>query len=121
MSTDGVAEGIVKSLARRGGNATCFFATEPSLGSKWLELLKEIVPGLRRVGVIFNPETSTSGTSYLHSVETAAPLFSLEATGAPVHHVGDIARSNAKGRAPKVLLQAREILHAVPCRDAKQD
>ena len=90
MSTDPVAEGIVLSLARPGGNATGFFATEPSLGGKWLELLKEIVPGLRRVGVIFNPETSTGGTSYLHSVETAAPLFSLEAIGAPVHHAGDI-------------------------------
>ena len=90
MSIDPVAEGIVESLARPGGNATGFFATEPSLGGKWLELLKEIVPGLRRVAVIFNPETSTGGTSYLHSVETAAPLFSVEATGAPVHHAGDI-------------------------------
>ena len=80
MSTDPVAEGIVQSLARPGGNATGFFATEPSLGGKWLELLKEIVPGLRRVAVIFNPETSTGGTSYLHSVETAAPLFSVAAT-----------------------------------------
>ena len=88
MPTDPVAEGIVQSLARPGGNATGFFATEPSLGGKWLELLKEIVPGLRRVAVIFNP--STGGTSYLHSVETAAPLFSVEATGAPVHHVSDI-------------------------------
>jgi hypothetical protein len=77
-------------LARPGGNATGFFGLEPSLGGKWLELLKEIVPGLRRVAVIFSPETSTAGTSYLHSVETAAPLFSVEATGAPVHHAGDI-------------------------------
>jgi putative ABC transport system substrate-binding protein len=90
MSTDPVAGGIVQSLARPGGNATGFFATEPSLGGKWLELLKEIVPGLRRVAVIFNPETSTGDTSYLHSVETAAPVFSVEATGAPVHHAGDI-------------------------------
>ena len=90
MSIDPVAQGIVESLARPGGNATGFFATEPSLGGKWLELLKEIVPGLRRVAVIFNPETSTGGTSYLHSVETAAPLFSVEATGAPVHHAGGI-------------------------------
>ena len=90
MSIDPVAQGIVENLARPGGNATGFFATEPSLGGKWLELLKEIVPGLRRVAVIFNPETSTGGTSYLHSVETAAPLFSVEATGAPVHHAGDI-------------------------------
>jgi putative ABC transport system substrate-binding protein len=91
MSADPVAQGIVESLARPGGNATGFFATEPSLAGKWLELLKEIVPGLRRVAVIFNPETSTKGsTSYLRSVETAAPLFSVEATGAPVHHAADI-------------------------------
>jgi putative ABC transport system substrate-binding protein len=90
MPTDPVAEGVVKSLARPGGNATGFFAVEPSLGGKWLELLKEIVPGLRRVAVIFSPETPTGSTSYLHSVETAAPLFSVEATGAPVHHAGDI-------------------------------
>jgi putative ABC transport system substrate-binding protein len=90
MSPDPVAEGIVQSLARPGGNATGFYGTEPSLGGKWLELLKEIVPGLRRVTVIYSPETSTGGTSYLHSVETAAPLFSVEATGAPVHNAGDI-------------------------------
>jgi putative ABC transport system substrate-binding protein len=90
MSIDPVAQGIVENLARPGGNATGFFATEPSLGGKWLELLKEIVPGLRRVAVIFNPETSTGSPSYLHSVETAVPLFSVEATGAPVHNAGDI-------------------------------
>ena len=89
MVTDPVAQGIVESLARPGGNATGFFGTEPSLGGKWLELLKEIVPSLRRVAVIFNPETSTGGPSYLRSVETAAPLFSVEVTGAPVHHAGD--------------------------------
>jgi putative tryptophan/tyrosine transport system substrate-binding protein len=88
MSIDPVAEGIVQSLARPGGNATGFFVTEPSLGGKWLELLKEIAPGLRRVAVIFNPETSSK--SYLHAIETAAPLFSVEVTGAPVHQAGDI-------------------------------
>jgi putative tryptophan/tyrosine transport system substrate-binding protein len=90
MAPDPVAEGIVQSLARPGGNATGFFSLEPSLGGKWLELLKEIVPGLRQIAVIFNPETSTGSTSYLRSVETAAPLVSVEATGAPVHQVGDI-------------------------------
>src|SRR4029077_12736758 len=43
-----------------------------------------------RVAVVFNPETSTGGPSYLHAVETAAPSFSVAATGAPVHHAGDI-------------------------------
>ena len=90
MAPDPVAEGIVQSLARPGGNATGFFGTEPSLGGKWLELLKEIVPGLRRVAVIFNPETSVSSKSYLHSVETAAPVLSVATTSAPVHHAGDI-------------------------------
>ena len=72
MSIDPVAQGIVESLARPGGNATGFFATEPSLGGKWLGGLGEIVPGLRRVAVIFNPETSTGGPSYLHSVKRCA-------------------------------------------------
>jgi putative ABC transport system substrate-binding protein len=90
MATDPVTGGIVQSLARPGGNATGFFTTEPSVGGKWLELLKEIVPGLRRVAVIFNPETSVSSKSYLHSVETAAPVLSVATTSAPVHHAGDI-------------------------------
>jgi putative tryptophan/tyrosine transport system substrate-binding protein len=90
VGSDPVGLGIVESLARPGGNATGVFALEPSMGGKWLELLREIVPGLKRVGVIFNPDTFPAGTSYLHSVETAAALFSVEATGAPMHHAGDI-------------------------------
>ena len=90
MGADPVEQGIVEGLARPGRNATGFFVTEPSAGGKWLELLKEIVPGLRRVAVIFNPELAADGTSYLHSIDTAAALFSVEATGAPVHHAGDI-------------------------------
>jgi putative ABC transport system substrate-binding protein len=89
MTGDPVDLGIVEGLARPGGNATGFFATEPAAGGKWLELLKEIVPGLRRVAVMFNPEVAAGGTSYLHSVETAAALLSVEVTSAPVHHAGD--------------------------------
>jgi putative tryptophan/tyrosine transport system substrate-binding protein len=63
------------------------------MGGKWLELLKEIVPGLRRVAVILPPDTATAGTSYLHSVETAAASFSVEPTGAPVHDIDDIERA----------------------------
>jgi putative tryptophan/tyrosine transport system substrate-binding protein len=92
-SGDPVGLGIVESLARPGGNATGFFAFEFSMGGKWLELLKEIVPGLRRVAVIFSRDTAAAVTSYLHSVETAAALFSVEATGAPVHDTGDIERA----------------------------
>jgi putative ABC transport system substrate-binding protein len=80
-------------LARPGGNATGVFSFEPWLGGKWLELLKEVVPTLRQVAVIFNPDTSPLGPSYLHSVETAATFFSVEATGIPVHETSDIQRA----------------------------
>jgi putative tryptophan/tyrosine transport system substrate-binding protein len=92
MYADPVDQGLVESLARPGGKATGVFGFEPSMGGKWLELLKEIVPGLRRVAVIFNPDTAPAGTSYLHSVEAAATSFSIEAAGAPIQHEGDIER-----------------------------
>jgi len=93
MSGDPVDQGIVQGLARPGSNATGFFATEPSAGGKWLELLKELVPGLRRVAVIFNPDTGPAGRSYLHSIENAAASFSVGAIGNPVHDTADIDRA----------------------------
>jgi putative ABC transport system substrate-binding protein len=93
MSSDPVSQGIVESLARPGGNATGFANLEASMGGKWLELLKEIVPGLRRVAVILAPDAPAVGTSYLHSVETAAASFSVEATEAPIHDTADIERT----------------------------
>jgi putative tryptophan/tyrosine transport system substrate-binding protein len=90
IASDPVGLGIVESLARPGGNATGVFALEPSIGGKWLELLREIVPGLTRVVVVFNPDAGPAGASYLHSIETTAASLSVEATGAPIHHAGDI-------------------------------
>jgi putative ABC transport system substrate-binding protein len=93
MASDPVGMGIVQSLARPGGNATGVFALELSMGGKWLELLKEIVPDLRRVAVIFNLDTGPLAPLYLHSVETAATLFSIEVTGISVHETSDIERA----------------------------
>ena len=93
VASDPVGLGIVQSLARPGGNATGVFALELSMGGKWLELLKEIVPDLRRVAVIFNPDTGPLAPLYLHSVETAGALFSVEATGISVHETNDIERA----------------------------
>lgn len=56
--SDPVGGGFVTSLDHPGGNATGFTNFEPSMGSKWLETLKEIAPGVERVGFIFNPATS---------------------------------------------------------------
>ena len=68
---DPVASGIVARLNQPGGNITGFAFLEASLGGKWLELLSEIAPGLRRAAIMFNPDT-TPASAYMPSVETAA-------------------------------------------------
>jgi len=66
---DPVASGIVPRLNQPGGNVTGFASWEPSMGGKWLELLSEIAPGLKRAAIMFNPDTAPS--AYMPSVETA--------------------------------------------------
>jgi putative ABC transport system substrate-binding protein len=55
-----VASGIVPGLNQPGGNVTGFALSEATLGGKWLELLSEIAPGLKRAAIMFNPDTSRS-------------------------------------------------------------
>jgi putative ABC transport system substrate-binding protein len=55
---DPVASGIVPRLNQPGGNITGFASLEASLGGKWLELLSEIAPGLKRAAVMFNPDST---------------------------------------------------------------
>ena len=55
--TDPVAQGLVETLARPGRNITGFTIFEPEIGSKWLEVVKQIAPETKRAAVIFNPET----------------------------------------------------------------
>src|SRR6516164_1360397 len=58
--SDPVASGVVPRLDRPGGNITGFAVLETSLGGKWLELLSEIGPGLKRAAIMFNPDTSAA-------------------------------------------------------------
>jgi putative ABC transport system substrate-binding protein len=76
--SDPVAQGFVASLARPGGNITGFSAFEFSIGSKWVELLKDTVPGLARVGVMFNPDTSPQTKHFLRAIESAASKFGIQ-------------------------------------------
>ena len=55
---DPVASGFVASLSRPGGNATGYIILEPSIASKWPELLKEIAPRVNRIAILFNPATT---------------------------------------------------------------
>jgi len=88
--TDPVGNGFVPSLARPGGNITGFTNFEFSMGAKWLETLKEVAPRIRRVGVLFNPETAPYAKSFTQSIETAAQTLSIEQLAMPFHDVAAI-------------------------------
>jgi putative ABC transport system substrate-binding protein len=86
--TDPVAQRIVERLDRPSGNITGFADFgEASLGGKWLELLSEIAPGLKRVALMFNPDTAPAST-FMPSLETAARSLKVALITAPVH--GDV-------------------------------
>jgi len=81
---DPVASGIVARLDRPSGSITGFANFEATLGGKWLELLSEIAPGLKRAAIMFNPDTAAVST-YMPSFETAARSFKIAPIIAPVH------------------------------------
>jgi putative tryptophan/tyrosine transport system substrate-binding protein len=87
---DPVGSGFVESLARPGGNATGFIVMEPTIASKWLELLKEIAPSVKRVAFLFNPATTPFADIYLNPFKAAAPSFAVEAIAAPVHDASEL-------------------------------
>jgi putative ABC transport system substrate-binding protein len=97
---DPVAAGIVARLNQPGGNVTGFAGSEASLASKWLELLSEIAPGLKRVAIMFNPDTASVST-FMPSFETAARSLKVVLSTAPVHSDAEIETAiTALGREP---------------------
>src|SRR5690242_7428095 len=82
---DPVGSGFVASLARPGGNATGFTVMEPTTSAKWLELLKEIAPRVKRAAFLFNPATAPFAHYYLAPFEAAAASLGVQAMVAPVH------------------------------------
>src|SRR5262249_21190198 len=98
--SDPVAQRIVARLDRPGGNITGFANREASLGGKWLELLSEIAPGLKRAAIMFNPDTSPA-SAYMPSLEIAARSLKIAPIIAPVHSDADIETAiMALGREP---------------------
>jgi putative ABC transport system substrate-binding protein len=98
---DPVARGIVPRLDRPGGNVTGFGILEASLGGKWLELLSEIAPGLKRAAIMFNPDTAPVST-YMPSFEAAARSLKITPIIAPVHNDVEIEEAiKALGREPR--------------------
>ncbi|MET3839385.1 ABC transporter substrate-binding protein [Bradyrhizobium sp. OAE829] len=97
---DPVGAGFVDSLARPGGNATGFMNYEYSLAGKWLELLKQIAPGLTRVAVLRNA-ASASGPGQFAAIQAVAPTLSVEVNPVNVRDAGEVERAVAAfARAP---------------------
>jgi ABC-type uncharacterized transport system substrate-binding protein len=90
LVSDPVAQGFVAEFARPGGNITGLANFEPNIGSKWLELLKEIAPQTTRVAVMFNPSMSPYNGLFLRSIETAAPSFSISVSTALLNNANEI-------------------------------
>jgi putative tryptophan/tyrosine transport system substrate-binding protein len=88
--SDPVEQGFVASLTKPGGNLTGFSMYEFSIGGKWVNLLKEVAPGLARVGVMFNPDTSPQSKFFMRSVEVAAQSLGVQAIVVPVRATADI-------------------------------
>jgi putative tryptophan/tyrosine transport system substrate-binding protein len=81
---DPVGSGFVTTLARPGGNTTGFTNVEGSMAGKWLELLKQIAPGVDRVALLFNPATTPYAEIYLSPFKEAATALGVKAITMPV-------------------------------------
>jgi ABC-type uncharacterized transport system substrate-binding protein len=84
--TDPIKGGFVASFSKPGGNVTGFTHYEPTLASKWLELLKEVAPRATRVAFMFNPTTAPYFEYYLTPFKAAARSLGMEAIVAPVRN-----------------------------------
>jgi putative tryptophan/tyrosine transport system substrate-binding protein len=94
QTPDPVAAGFVASLARPGGNATGFTTSEYGMSGKWLELLKEIAPGVNRAAVLRDPSIP-SGIGQFTSIQSVAPSFGVELSPLDLRDVSEIERDVA--------------------------
>ena len=92
--TDPVVMGIVQSLERPGGNTTGFTSAEFGMSAKWLELLKEIAPGVKRVAVLENP-SNPGALPQFGAIQAVAPTFQVDVSHIGVADPGEIERGVA--------------------------
>jgi putative ABC transport system substrate-binding protein len=112
---DPVGSGFVASLAHPGGNITGFINIESSLGGKWIDTLKDIVPGVTYAALMFNPETAPVAY-YQQTFEMAARSSGVEPTAAPVRNEADIERifASLEGKPKTGLVLLPDIYTATP-------
>jgi putative ABC transport system substrate-binding protein len=88
--SDPVEQGFVPNLTHPGGNITGFAALEFSTAGKWADLLKQMVPSIKRVAFVFNPEVSPGSKLYVSAAEAAARSLGVEVMTAPVHSTTEV-------------------------------
>jgi ABC-type uncharacterized transport system substrate-binding protein len=99
--SDPIGSGFVASFPRPGGNVTGFTNIEPTMASKWLELLKEVAPRVARVAFLFNPATAPYAEYYLSPFKAAAASVAMEAIPTPVRNTSELESAiAAQGRTP---------------------
>jgi putative tryptophan/tyrosine transport system substrate-binding protein len=118
--TDPVGSGFVQKLSHPGGNATGFLTSEFGFGAKWLELLKEIAPNVRRVAVITDPDNRGAAPQFA-TIQAAAPSVGVELIPISLRdkdsieqEISDFTRSGNGGlialRVPKVMAERKSII-----------
>lgn len=90
LVNDPVGQGFVASLSRPGGNITGFTFIDFPLIGKWLEMIKEIAPGVRHIALMFNPDTTPFYPAFLHELEAANKSLAVELSASPVHNEAEV-------------------------------
>jgi putative tryptophan/tyrosine transport system substrate-binding protein len=88
--SDPISQGFVTSVSHPGGNLTGFSNFDTDIGSKWLQVLKDIAPAVKEASVMFNPRTSPYNAFFMQSIERVAASFGVFATHASVQSKEDI-------------------------------
>lgn len=92
--SDPVGDRFVNSIARPGGNVTGFTNLEAGMGGKWVELLKEVAPRIKRVSAMFNPDVATAGGAfYFRAINNAAQSLGVAVNSIEVRSSADIERA----------------------------
>jgi putative tryptophan/tyrosine transport system substrate-binding protein len=89
QASDPVGSGFVSNLAHPGGNITGFHSFEPAIAGKWLEVLKELAPGVRRAAVVHHPNIAAN-VAFVRAAEAASSTFGVTVTAAAVRNATDI-------------------------------
>jgi putative tryptophan/tyrosine transport system substrate-binding protein len=90
--SDPVGMHYVESLSRPGSNATGFTPFEPSLGGKWLSLLKEAAPNVEHIGIVYNPEPGNNSSAFRKSIDEVANKLEIASIETPSGDSSDIDR-----------------------------